>query len=119
MELVLPVVLEQIVRGYAQPDEFDKLVHFDLKTVLRTASNCGRVDCIRDLSHYARPFTSTILSTAAENGHVAVLQELRLHWGLTTADALGVKPKDNYALRWAAHNGYVSVLQKLRLHWGC
>ena len=66
MEFVWPVVLEQIVRGYAQPDEFDKLAQFDLKTVLLTASRCGRVDCIRDLLHYARQFASTILVAAAE-----------------------------------------------------
>ena len=47
-----------------------------------------------------------------------MLQELRLHWGLTTADAFGVKPKDNFALRWAAEHGHVSVLHELRLHWG-
>ena len=114
--LVLPVVLEQIVTGYAQPDEFDKLAQFDLETVILTASKCGRVDCIRDLSQYAHQFASAILLTSAEHGHVSILQYLRLYWGLTTADA---RAKDNYALRKAAGNGHVSVLQELRLHWGC
>lgn len=61
------------------------------------------------------PRHNEALCQAARNGHVSILQELRINWGLTSRDA---KLAHNYALRLAACRGHVQVLQEFRLNWG-
>lgn len=122
-----------------------------LKDMLIEIIKRGDVEALRELCFHGMnksDITETVLNMAVTSGHVTIVEEFRLNWGLTLTNLRtnnnatlilafdncdismikelkkwgltkdDMKVMNNCTFRLAAARGYVSFLKELRLEWG-